>query len=137
MKTKLKKCSLCEQETVIWKQFSGKRYCRNCWARIKPPVQTTAPKSFTPIPKRSAKRIKQEAAYSVLRKVFLDQHPECMAKIEGVCSGDRTHEIHHQHSGKDREKYFLDTGTWLALERSCHDWIHSHPLESRELGLLK
>jgi len=27
--------------------------------------------------------------------------------------------------------------TWLAVCRNCHDWVHSHPKESRALGYLK
>lgn len=89
------------------------------------------------IPKRSEKRKKQDLAYKALREAYLKTHPECEANIPGVCSGDPAHEIHHTYSGKDREKYYLDTTTWKAIERSCHDWIHAHPLEAREMGLLK
>jgi hypothetical protein len=90
-----------------------------------------------PIAKKSEKRKKQEIAYQALRKVYLATHPHCEANIPGVCSGEPAHEIHHQFSGKDREKYFLDATTWKAVERSCHDWIHLHPIEAREMGLLK
>jgi hypothetical protein len=94
-------------------------------------------KKRKPIPRISDKRKKQEVAYQALRKVYLATHPQCEANIQGVCSGEPAHEIHHTYSGKDREKYYLDTTTWKAVERCCHDWIHLHPIEAREMGLLK
>jgi hypothetical protein len=60
-----------------------------------------------------------------------------MIALPEVCSHQRTSEIHHSYSGKDRDKYYLDTTTWYAVERCCHDWCHANPKEARELGYLK
>lgn len=60
----------------------------------------------------------------------------CMIAIKGICTG-RSNQIHHSHSGKDREEYYLDTTTWYATDHNCHEWVHDHPIEAKELGFLK
>lgn len=136
MQAKLKICDECGKESYIWAHKGKMRYCKSCTFKLVP-SRPEIKKKFTPIPKRSEKRKKEEIAYQALRKVYLATHPQCEVNIQGVCSGEPAHEIHHQYSGKDREKYFLDTTTWKAVERNCHDWVHANPLEARELGFLK
>lgn len=135
MKTKLKICDNCFKDRIIWKQHCGRKLCQQCWNKIKP--GKTIQKSPTPIAKRSDKRVKQEVVYGILRKQFLKDHPTCMITISGICSGKPSNQVHHRYSGKDRDKYFLDTTTWLSTEQSCHDWVHLHPVQARELGFLK
>lgn len=140
MQIKFKICVGCDIKKVIWKQYEGKRYCQSCWNKIKPSQflkQTPLPKSQKPIPKESDKRKKENALYKTMRISYLKDHPRCEVSIPGVCSGELSCEIHHIYSGKDRDKYFLDTTTWKATERKCHEWIHLHPIESREMGFLK
>ncbi len=150
MQVKLKHCNgPCDKDKPIWKNIvvdgTRKRYCQSCWAvvnrELNGPAKPTERKSISrtqkPIPKRSEKRVKKDVAYSVLRKVFLEQHPVCMIAIPNVCSGQKATEIHHSFDGADRDKYYLDTSTWFSTERMCHDWCHSHPKEAKELGFLK
>ena len=142
LKAKLKQCDgeCGNPQSYIWKQDSGKRYCKNCWYKIKPAVplkQSIVVKTQKPIAKQSDKRKKENALYLIANKQFLKDHPTCMMNIPGVCSNQVSCEVHHTFSGKDREKYFLDQTTWLATERNCHDWVHSNPIEARELGYLK
>ncbi|MEO6901585.1 MAG: hypothetical protein ABI241_00695 [Bacteroidia bacterium] len=82
------------------------------------------------IPKVSDKRKVLDREYNALRKVFLIENPICQI------NGKRTTEIHHKYCGKDREKYYLDTSTWMAVNRASHELIHSNPIESRQLGYL-
>lgn len=43
-------------------------------------------------------------------------------------------DIHHR---KGRVGGWLNaTETWLAVCREAHNWIHNHPKEARQLGLL-
>jgi hypothetical protein len=91
---------------------------------------------IVPIKKLSDKRKSHTSEYLKLRLEYLNNHQHCEVNIEGMCKGYST-EIHHTYSGKDRNKYFLDTSTWKAVDRSCHQWIHLHPKESRDLGFLK
>lgn len=131
----------------IWKNVDGKRYCKQCAAKqhtqkAKPTTTTSEKKRYripsrSPIPKFSDKRQKENIAYSALRETFLQTHPNCMINIPGVCSRKRSNQIHHSYSGKDRDKYYLDTTTWFASEENCHEWVHNNPREARELGFLK
>lgn len=85
-----------------------------------------------PIPRRSKKKIIEDLQYSVLRKEFLEKPENKICKINGM----PTTEIHHKYCGKDRAKYYLDTSTWLAVNRDSHNFIHDNPKKSRELGYL-
>lgn len=42
------------------------------------------------------------------------------------------HELHTRGRGGD----ILDDGNCVAVCRPCHDWIHAHPTQAGELGLL-
>lgn len=82
-----------------------------------------------PINKVSKKMSKINSEYSKLRKIHLQTHSMCQAKVYN-CSLKAT-DIHHT---KGRGKYHLDTSTWLSVCRSCHDWIERNPTEAKELG---
>lgn len=79
----------------------------------------------------SKKRAKQERSYTVLRKEFLEAHPECEAKLK-MCRGEAT-DVHHM-AGRVGEN-LLDTDSWIALCRPCHLWLESHPVAAKQLGL--
>ncbi len=83
-----------------------------------------------PLPRVTPKRAKQNREYSVRRKAFLLAHPYCMAQ----CFGSRSCDVHHK-AGRLGGN-FLNESTWIAVCRSCHDYIHTHPKEARALGLL-
>ena len=80
--------------------------------------------------KESKKMAKKNRDYSKLRKVFLTDKPNCMASIPGCAL--RASEVHHK---KGRGKHHNNTSTWLAVCRSCHEWIETHPEQAIELGL--
>lgn len=128
IKSKNKICILCGREDQP--HFSKKR-CKKCSQKS----YSTKEIKRVPIPKVSVKRKKENVDYLKLRLQFLNEHQKCEVKKLG-CSIYAT-EIHHQFSGKDRQKYYLNTNTWLAICRNCHNWIHSFSKEARELGLLK
>ena len=48
-------------------------------------------------------------------------------------SSDRSKDVHH---AKGRGKYLLDTTTWLATCRDCHNWVHDNPAEAMERGFM-
>lgn len=83
------------------------------------------PKPIKPI---SDKRKKQEAAYSVLRKAFLEQHPNCE-----ICGSPST-EVHHR-NGRENER-LNDTEYWMAIDRLCHTELHLNPQWARDNGYL-
>ena len=102
------------------------------------PVPKPEPKSKAkpkPIKQRSAKRIKDDRVYLKLRSEYLEHNPLCEARLS-QCTGVST-EIHHTHSGTDRNKYYLITPSWMGVCRNCHNVIHNHPKQAKELGYLK
>ena len=79
--------------------------------------------------KVSKKLEQQQKEYSKLRKTWLTNHPMCQAKIHN-CLLSST-DVHHK---KGRDKYHLDTTTWLSVCRNCHMWIETNPTDAKELG---
>jgi len=85
------------------------------------------PKKISPV-SRKMRVVMDE--YSKKRAAFLIVHPYCQAKLQG-CTKDST-EVHHKEGRGEQHNNF---STWLAVCRSCHQWIEMHPLEAKELGL--
>lgn len=100
------------------------------------------------IPAMSAKRKGEVREYSRKRKIFLGLRPTCERWTErwnvisdrgpsvivtGTC-GRIADDVHHLKGRLDGN--YLDDLTWLPVCRKCHDWIHAHPKEARELHLL-
>jgi ribosomal protein S27AE len=78
--------------------------------------------------KVSPKRRQQLGFYRILRKGYLELQPTCER-----CGATAT-EIHHK---KRRLGDMLNqTRHFMATCPECHRWIHMHPREARELGLL-
>lgn len=86
-------------------------------------------KARTPINKVSDKQAKINAAYSVLRKQFLKDNPNCK-----VCNREAT-EAHHK-LGRVGHR-MLDTTEWLAVCSSCHHEIEMSPQWAKENGYSK
>jgi hypothetical protein len=102
------------------------------------PVPKPEPKAKAkpkPIKARSAKRAKDDRVYLKLRSEYLTNNPYCQARLSN-CTYTAT-EIHHKHSGTDRNKYYLITPTWMGVCRNCHNEIHDNPKRAKELGFLK
>jgi AMMECR1 domain-containing protein len=118
---KLKICAGCKQEKVIWKSHGKEKYCRDCWYQMEPP------KKAAPI---STKMKVTMDEYSKKRTAFLALHRTCEAKLVG-CTGAST-EVHHK---AGRGKNHNRMSTWLAVCRSCHEWITENSKEAIELGL--
>lgn len=132
MNPKLKICSGCGEEKVIWKNHEGEKYCQQCWNYLKFNREGFKPKTSKPIPAKSKKKEELDKAYSKLRVIFLEKHPMCQAALPG-CTHNST-DVHHMAS---RGKNYLVVSTWLSVCRSCHSWIHLHPEEAREMGFLQ
>ena len=91
--------------------------------RPKPKVRT----KINPV----SKNLKEDQKiYSVLRKDFLKDHPNCEAGLEN-CTHEAT-TIHHKLS---RGKLLNVTEFWIAVCMHCHDFIERHPKVAKELGL--
>jgi hypothetical protein len=87
----------------------------------------------SPLKRRSKKRSKQEAEYSKLRLLYLTKNYFCEARLP-ACSLTAT-DIHHK-KGRVNED-LTDNTEWMAVCRSCHNWIETHPIEATELNFRK
>ena len=111
----------------------GKGKCK--YHRMKELAATKKRKPRKPIAKRSKTRAMQERTYKILRKLYLENHRQCEARLPG-CTCKAT-EIHHKYAGSKRQAHYLDVHTWMAVCRSCHDDIHHvNPKRAKELGYL-
>lgn len=113
-----------------WKQQG--RACNHATCepdKCRRPAEKSKPrKPIAQVSKPQAKRLR---TYSALRKHFLEQHPNCQAKLDG-CTGQAT-DIHHSKGriGID----LLNIGTFIALCRNCHNYLETHPAIAKEMGL--
>lgn len=132
MQVKLKKCSGCDLDKVIWKNHEGKKYCKNCW-HSQEVIKT--PSSKRPIKPKSDKKDVLDVLYSKMRKEFLNEpkNSTCRAKLPG-CMGQFKENLTVHHT-KGRGLYYLDKSTWIPLCLSCHEWVETHPKEAREINL--
>ena len=95
IQAKLKSCDGCSELKVIWKNYLGKRYCKQCWSCHEGNVKQKPTVKRSPIPQRSEKRIKEERLYSAQRIIYLGEHPLCEFHIAGICTHVAT-EVHHK-----------------------------------------
>ena len=131
IKPKLKICFGCKEPRVIWKNHDGNKFCKWCWTSHKDNVPVTIKKAFKPIRKKSTKQAKLDQAYSVLRTTFFrdPNNERCQAQLTN-CSFHAT-DVHHK---KGRGEFLLNVKSWLAVCRSCHDYIEKHPIEAKSFG---
>jgi len=125
MVVKKKICAGCDTLTYIYKNVGGKKYCKPCTYKLFPP---------SPIKKVSDRRKQEDVEYSKKRKLFLEAHPSCQAKLPGICTGEAT-DIHHM-AGKIGANY-LDVNNFIALCRACHNFCELNPKDAKELELSK
>jgi hypothetical protein len=118
IKVKQKICCECNQLSYIF----SKGRCKQC-----------ASKSYKKPKPQSEKRKEETKEYTIKRLRFLSQpeNQRCPITME------RATEVHHIYSGSNRSRYYLDESTWVAVSRNGHLWIHSNPIEAREMGYLK
>ncbi len=135
MKSSNKLCDRCGELKPIWKnEFKDgvrKRYCKYCWSCQAKTVKPTA--NSKPLRTRSPNRSKEEAQYLKQRLSYMNKNPKCQASIPNRCSHNAT-DVHHK-AGRTNQK-LNDEEHWISVCRGCHDWIHSHPIEARQLNLL-
>lgn len=122
MERKLKPCCNCHTPSVIWKRRDKKLWCKDCWYRVG--VNQEGETKPAPIPKKSDRRAKLDAAYSVLRKAYLEAHPDCELQCSDECTGRAT-EIHHLYWAGNREEYMNDFTEVKGGCHNCHDFVHT------------
>jgi hypothetical protein len=132
MQVKLKQCAGCNLDKVIWKNYEGNKYCKDCWYNSQ---TTKTPSNKKPIKPKSDKKDVLDVLYSKMRKEFLNEpkNATCRAKLPG-CMGQFKENLTVHHT-KGRGLYYLDKTTWIPLCLSCHEWVETHPKEAREMNL--
>lgn len=126
---KLKLCSSCNKEQLIWRSIGKDKYCRQCWLKEhSSPLPKKLPKAIKP---KSDKKAAQDQLYTILRNKYFqdDNNKACKARLQEctLISCD----VHHT---KGRGEYQNDVSTWIPLCRSCHNYIETHPTEAKELN---
>ena len=58
----------------------------------------------------------------------------CEAAVDGVCAGCAVHAHHRRRRGQGGSDHPQNL---LHVCFECHDWIHAHPTQAVELGLLE
>lgn len=97
-----------------------------------PPIQrskTDGLQRNAPLAKVSAKRKKENASYTKLRKEFLAAHFKCE-----VCGKAQATEIHHK--ARRYGKWLCDVRFFLATCRTCHLKIENEGEWARTMGFL-
>ena len=89
------------------------------------------------INKFSKKRNTNNNQYTKLNKQFLQDNKFCQARISPECT-IYSSEVHHKYPGKNRDKYLLETNSFLAVCNHCHRMIHDKlsTEEAISLGLI-
>jgi hypothetical protein len=124
---KLKKCAGCSQEKVIWKAHGKEKYCKECWLSQSPAKPLAKPTSK---PNAVSQKMKQTmSVYEKKRVAFLALHQYCQASLPD-CNARAT-DVHHM-AGRGENHNNMDT--WLAVCRTCHQWIETNPAKARAMG---
>lgn len=92
--------------------------------------RTPLKRSTKPIPRVSAKQRARHADYAPRAQAFKKANPTCQ-----VCNHRRTDDVHHK--SKRSGPNMSDESTFLAVCRTCHNWIHENPGSARKMGCLE
>jgi len=82
---------------------------------------------------QSSKIVKLNAAYMVLRDQFLKRKPHCEAHLPDCAIS--ACDVHHK-AGRIGA-LLLDDTQFLAVCRTCHNYIETHPKEAKLLDFSK
>jgi hypothetical protein len=115
------RCKVCKTKFQV-KYFLQK----TCSTECKHEYEKQEPKRR--IKKVSDKRKTQEKVYKLLRQQYLNAIPKCER-----CKQTAT-EIHHK-NGREGKR-LNDQTYFMAVCRTCHNYIHENPLEARKKSWL-
>ena len=77
----------------------------------------------------SKRRAKQNREYSILRKAYIADHPQCEA-----CNKRKSTEIHHKARRVGRTLCAVEY--FMAVCRQCHNYIEANPAWARQHGYM-
>lgn len=85
----------------------------------------------TPLRRVSTKHAAELKLYNKQCMAFKLDNQLCEVELPGC--NRYTQDVHHT---AGRGPNLNKVETWMAVCRSCHNWIHNHPGQARELGLI-
>lgn len=97
--------------------------------RRTPLKRSQKPLKRTSLRKVSNRHAKELRFYRIVRDGYMAQHPNC--EMPG-CEAE-ANDLHHK---AGRGPNLSNTKTFMAVCRPHHEWIHSHALAARTLGVL-
>jgi hypothetical protein len=69
--------------------------------------------------------------YKKVRKEFLSDHPQCMAKLQG-CKG-KANQVHHM-AGKSSPELYVNKKYFLSVCGNCHEILEKNPAFAKANG---
>jgi hypothetical protein len=133
IKPKLKECSVCKKQVVLWK--SKPKLCKDCAMKQKIEQDSglklpSVPNKFFKISPVSKNREAALAKYRRLRDAYFKEHPIC--EFPGCTSKQIT--LHHK---RGRIGAFLtDKRHFCSLCHKHHTWVNENNAEAFKLGLV-
>lgn len=109
--------------------------CASCGLSTRKAIAQQAKVKIVSAPRKvSAKMAKDLQDYGVLRRIHLQEHPECQVNLPGICDGQAT-TVHHC---AKRGVNLLKPDTFKSACMPCHIYIETvmSAEERRERGLL-
>ena len=110
-------CSSCKKERIV---VVKKLLCSQCNEKAK----GKKPNKIKPL---SDKRSKQNSEYLELRKLYLNNNPDCEVKLEGCTFVSK--EIHH--AKKRTGAMLTDVKYFVAICRNCHNRVENENIKTK------
>ena len=134
---KLKECSICNKQTVLWK--SNPKACKECWLKIKAQESLSQTEGIKE-PKKSKGRSYRIKSVSDKKLVELKEYRkkrDAFMRANKVCQFPECKELATDlHHAKGRVGALLtDERYFKALCRSHHRWIEENPTDAKSMGL--
>lgn len=77
----------------------------------------------------SSKQKSRLERYYPIRNAFMEEYKVCQ-----ICRNFQATDLHHR-KGR-RGNLLFDTEWFMALCRTCHDWVHNNIKQAKEMGWL-
>lgn len=134
---KLKTCSICNKETVLWK--ANPKACKDCWLKIKAQESVSQDEPHKTSKKKESRsyRIKSVSDKKLVELKEYRKVRDAFMKANKVCQFPECRELATDlHHAKGRVGALLtDERYFKALCRSHHRWIEENPTDAKSMGL--
>lgn len=87
----------------------------------------------SPLKRRSAKKKANDIEFAAVREVVLERDRGCRLPMRHRCIGD----LHVHHITRRSQGGTNDPWNLVALCAWAHLWVHEHPAQATEMGMLR